>query len=153
MKLHVHYPSPCRYSIEGTFRLLQRPRFPDICRTHRYGTCSRMEGLQKCPATIETLGLLRNVAVYSLNMKANQSRRRRGGEAEFRKRRMFQRKPSGQSPNQWCKTSAAVSIPKADSHMLARSDRNHDLVALSMRPHGKKLELPSSLHQTTRRSP
>jgi hypothetical protein len=85
MKLYVHYPSPCRYSIEGTFRLPKRPRFPDICRTHRYGTCSCMEGVTKMSCDDPNVGLLQNLAVYSLNMKANHSRCRRGGEAEFRK--------------------------------------------------------------------
>ncbi|KIJ96329.1 hypothetical protein K443DRAFT_635535, partial [Laccaria amethystina LaAM-08-1] len=102
-----------------------------------------LKGLQKCPATIKRLELLRNVAVYSLNMEANQSRCRGGGvKRNFGNEECSRESRLDRDPNQ---TSAAVSIPKRDSHMLASSDRNHDLVALAMRPHGRKFDLPSGL--------
>lgn len=113
----------------SAFRVPQHPRFPDIRRTRRYGAFSRIEA-----ATIETLEVLRNVAVYSLVMEGNQARCRGEGQAEFfqsRNRECSRGKRLDRPPKHWCKTSAAVSIPMNDSHMLARSDRNHDLVALS----------------------
>ncbi|EDR04802.1 uncharacterized protein LACBIDRAFT_304050 [Laccaria bicolor S238N-H82] len=129
----------------SAFRVPQHPRFPDIRRTRRYGAFSRIEA-----ATIETLEVLRNVAVYSLVMEGNQARCRGEGQAEFlqsRNEECSKRRRLDMPPRTMVRDECCVSIPMNDSDTLARSDRNHGLVALSMHRISDLMQENSIYHQ------